>query len=197
MSKRIQIVIPDHVYQALLATAAARETKPSTIAGAIVIQAADISTQTPLERAQPDLSDRGDRQPFLEKRSPPEPLVSGNDASAEPDEDPSNQRERAGWLQHDRGEEWRDAMWNAAERLHASFPELHDTMRSGWHNDRFTRNGIFALAVWRQQIDEHAPNDPRLELQWLAALADFARSHEQHRRQIRHRDERLPRPHDW
>ena len=186
MSHRIQIVVPDHVHQALVAAAAARETRPSTLAAAIVIESADFAPAAfrTKRSERVELRPEGDafrtkrendHQPedqpeaFRAKRAEPEPA---DDAAPEP----------AAWLQRDRGPEWRDVMWAAVRELYTSYPELKTMLRKGWEDDRFARDGVFALAVWRQQIDEHAENDPRLELQWLSALQDYARNYEHHNR---------------
>ena len=38
-------------------------------------------------------------------------------------------------------------MWEAAEQLRAEYPDLAELVKAGWTADRFTRDGLLALAV--------------------------------------------------
>lgn len=195
MSHRLQIVVPDRTYTTLVQVAAARESRPSTIAAAIVtddLQSGPFRTRRATGHAPrvepPEL--------FLEKRHATQ--TPADDRQATVLEEASRPpKEPAAWLERGRGQDWRTEMWDAAMQLWADYPDLNPVMEFDWHTDRFTRDGILALHVWRRQIDEHAQNDPRLELQWLTALRDFCRIHEEHRRIHggAHRD--LARPADW
>lgn len=105
--------------------------------------------------------------------------------------------ERAQWLQLDRDTEWRDRLWTAVQTLRSEYPEVAAIIHDGWHRDRFTRDGLFALTIWRKQLDKGAQSDPRLELEWLTALAHFKRLHEEHCRQVKPRNPEPNRPKDW
>lgn len=182
MSHRLQIIVPDQVYDVLVATAAARASRPSTIAAQLVI---DDITSRPFRAKRPTRAAPEDDES--------EPV--SEQCSDEPTATPP--AERAGWLELDRGHVWRAEMWDTAIKLRAAYPDLADIMGDGWQDDRFTRDGILALVVWRRQIDQRSANDPRVEMQWLTALRDFSRIQTDHRR-LRHRDDRPPsRPADW
>ncbi|MCW3038295.1 MAG: hypothetical protein JWM31_200 [Solirubrobacterales bacterium] len=195
MSHRIQIIVPDHVYQALSANAAASHSRPSTVAARIVCAAADITPQPlpakPLSREQPDA--------FVNKRPVEESPTTGHVGAPPPRlEDTEGVPGPAAWLDHERSSEWRGEMWNAVERLCDGYPEIVELAAHGsWDEERFTRDAVLALALWRQQIDEHGGQDPRLELQWLTALVDFTRVHQHRRRELRNRTARPARPKGW
>ncbi|WP_354700205.1 hypothetical protein DSM112329_00470 [Paraconexibacter sp. AEG42_29] len=197
MSHRIQIIVPDHVYQSLTATAAAHQSRPSTIAAAIVTAATDIAPQ-PFTGKRPDTRDVDDRDAFVNERLAAESSTGARGGTSPSSGDGSQPAlERATWLEQHHDPEWRRTMWLAVKRLMASYPVLHDIVSYEWTTDRLTRDGVLALTVWRQQIDEHAGNDPRLELQWITALRDYAAYHETHRRQLTHPIDAHQRPDGW
>lgn len=186
MSRRLHITVDEATYQALTAAATIRGSRPTTIASAIITQAvtgaaAPIPTRPQLGAAIP----RSHHLPAT---------VSPPDIAEPAEQTPPG---RTMWLQLDRGPAWRTKMWHAAQQLRIWYPDLNDTMREDWHTDRFTRDGIFALVVWRAQIDRGDQPDPRLEHQWLAALRDFKRMHDDHRRHVGSRAVTQDRPADW
>ncbi|WP_354697335.1 hypothetical protein DSM112329_02958 [Paraconexibacter sp. AEG42_29] len=156
MSRRLQVRVSEEQYEALAALATLRHLKTGTLA--VVILAEHLQSVA---------------------SGPPSPPPAAADPMPSPPPAPATQ---AAWLQRDRGSEWLQEIWDIAQQLREWYPDLHDATRDDWHSDRFSRDGVFALAIWRKQLDEAAENDPRLELQWLAALRDFSRNHEEHRR---------------
>jgi len=182
MSHRIHLTIDDATYHALAAAAAKRNIRPTTIAGAILSRATIGEVLAPH-----DTSPTG-------TTPPPSPPEQPTDRS--PQDRPTTDR-RALWLQLDRGHEWQTQMWRAAQELLTAYPDLTDALRNGWHTDRFTRDGILALTVWRAQLDNGTQADPRLELQWLAAMRDFKRMYDEHRRHSGIRTPAQEQPSDW
>ena len=65
------------------------------------------------------------------------------------------------------------------EALRERYPELAEG-RTGlpatWPLDPGFREGVLALAVWRQELDEGHHPDPRMELSFHRALKDFCTS---------------------
>ena len=186
MSHRIHLTVDDATYLAIAETAAKRNTRPTTIAAAIITQATN-------------------GEPLPPQDAPPAPVTPTAVAATEPrdqragvptDVHPATDK-RALWLQLDRGPEWQTQMWNAAQELRAAYPDLTDAFRDGWHTNRFTRDGILALTIWRAQLDNGNQADPRLELQWLAAMRDFKRMYDEHRRYSGTRAPTQEQPADW
>ena len=182
MSHRIHLTVDDATYHALAAAAAKRNTRPTTIAGAIITQATT-GEGLPPHDASPTST--------TALPTPTERLTDHG-----PQDQPETDR-RALRLQLDRGPEWQAQMWHAAQELRAAYPDLTDAFRDGWHTDRFTRDGIIALTIWRAQLDTGTQTDPRLELQWLTAMRDFKRLYDEHRRHSGTRAATQEQPDDW
>jgi len=182
MSHRIHLTVDDATYHALTAAAAKRNTRPTTIAAAIITKATTGETLPPHEASPTSTT--------------PLPTPPEQPTDHGPQDRPATDR-RALWLQLDRGPEWQTQMWHAAQDLRAAYPDLTDALRDGWHTDRFTRDGIIALTVWRAQLDNGAQADPRLELQWLTAMRDFKRMYDEHRRHSGTRTLAQEQPSDW
>lgn len=176
MSNRLTIVVDDATRDALTATANERGTRVATLAATI------LTTHL-----------GGGCQPAPPPPAPPTPAP----AAAETGPAAPPPRPRAAWLQLDRGSEWRDQAWNQLHQLRTDYPDITDLLNGPWHHDRFTRDGLLALAVWRAELDTGHQPDPRAELQWLTALRDFRRTVDEHRRQHRNRDTPAERPTSW
>ncbi|MCW3040808.1 MAG: hypothetical protein JWM31_2713 [Solirubrobacterales bacterium] len=106
-------------------------------------------------------------------------------------------RDRAQWLQLDRGREWQHEMWDAVEQLRHDYPHLGSAIDKNWHTRQFTRDGFVALAVWRAEVDTGRQTDPRLEHQWQQALHNFQRQHDDIRRSLRGTLEEHQEPDAW
>lgn len=104
--------------------------------------------------------------------------------------------DRPQWL--GKGEAWKEAIWTAGQRLLAWYPDLAEVLPEAWVTDRFCRDGVFALVVWRSQIDagQHG-NDPLAEHRFLTTLHAFRRTLEERRGYIGTERASQQRPTDW
>lgn len=104
--------------------------------------------------------------------------------------------QRPQWLGKSDG--WKDSIWAAGQRLLTWYPDLAEVLPEGWVNDRFSRDGIFSLVVWRSQIDagQHG-NDPLAEHRFLTTLHAFRRTLEERRGYVGTERTAETRPADW
>lgn len=182
MSPRLNLSLDEPVHHALAAAAALRGCRPGTLAGELLTSAI---IDHPHREALP-------QDPHRQATADTD---TDTDATlTDPDAPP---RERTPWLQLDRGRDWQHEMWNLVEGLRHDYPSLGSTIDTNWHTRRFTRDGLIALAVWRAELDAGTQTDPRLEHQWLNALRDFERHHDDIRRSLRGTVERHEEPDAW
>lgn len=145
MSRRIQIVLPDPTAEQLDRLAAALDTRTATLAGQLVRE--NLETLT---------------------RNPTPPPVPGPDAEEE--------EERPAWLEPYGGDrEWRTLMWGAVVALRGRYPRQLQHVKTGWWENPSITEMLCALAVWRQQIDDHA-HDPREEIAFHNHLEHFTQT---------------------
>jgi len=189
MTQRVNLSLDEDAAAALQAAAAQRDVRPTTLAGQLIRSALlGGPSATPGELALPT--------PASDTTASSAAGAAGT-AGPGPTVPPAADSERAEWLQLDRGRAWRDAVWQAAEQLRRDYPDLADLAKDGWHRDRFTRDGLLALAVWRADLDVGAQVDPRLELQFLAGLRDFKRMLEERGGHVGAPVVAIDRPADW
>lgn len=150
---RLNLSLPPDVHEILQAAARQHARKPTTLAAQIVTHA--LTGQLPGTPGQLALDTSAPSQP---------------PATPQPAAQPS---QRAAWLELGRGRAWRKEMWRDAQQLRHWYPDLAAVLPAGWVHDRFARDGLFALAAWRRDLDTGVHTDPRHEHHWLNALRDF------------------------
>jgi len=189
MTQRVNLSLDEDAAATLQAAAAQRDVRPTTLAGQL-IRSALLGGQpvTPGQLALPT--------PASDTTASSAAAATGTPAPGRTVPQIADS-ERAEWLLLDRGRAWRERMWDAAEQLRSEYPDLADLAKDGWHRDRFTRDGLLALAVWRTDLDVGAQVDPRLEHQFLAGLRDFKRMLEERAGHVGAPVVAIDRPADW
>ncbi len=97
-------------------------------------------------------------------------------ASAEPDL-PSVTGEGPTWLPpvaKPALAQWARSRAAAVQALIDRYPAELSALDDGWAKDAAVREQLWALTVWRDQLDTGAYEDPRIELAFASALHDFA-----------------------
>lgn len=87
---------------------------------------------------------------------------------------PGSRGGRPRWLEPYGGDAaWRQEMWGAVVALHGRYPRHLEHLHTGWWNDESQAETLYALAVWRADIDA-AGQDPREELAFHHQLDAYA-----------------------
>lgn len=97
-------------------------------------------------------------------------------AAAEPDL-PSVAGERPIWLPpvaKSALAQWARSRATAVQALIDRYPAELCALDDGWAKDAAVREQLWALSVWRDQLDTGTHPDPRIELAFASALHDFA-----------------------
>jgi len=80
---------------------------------------------------------------------------------------------RAHWLEPYGGDPaWRAEMWGQIVALHGRYPRHLSHLKDEWWTDDSHTETLCSLASWRAEIDDYG-TDPRQELAFQAALADY------------------------
>jgi len=96
--------------------------------------------------------------------------------AAEPDL-PSVAGERPKWLPpvaKSALAKWARSRAAAVQALIDRYPAELFVLDDGWAKDAAVREQLWALTVWRDQLDTGTHHDPRIELTFASALRDFA-----------------------
>jgi hypothetical protein len=145
MSRKLQIVLPDPVATRLDDLAAAAGEPLATIARQIVRDGVAVAAETGNVKAR--------------RRAP---RVVGEAGG------------RPRWLEPYGGDPaWRQEMWGQVVALHGRYPRQLQDVKDGWWTDDSQAETLYALAVWRAQIDD-AGQDPREELAFQHELDHYA-----------------------
>lgn len=97
--------------------------------------------------------------------------ASAGGARAEPGEGPA-------WLpplKAEQHQQWVRDRAAAVQSMIDRYPIELAALGEGWARDPAVREQLWALSVWRDLLDVGAYEDPRMELAFASALADFAR----------------------
>lgn len=87
---------------------------------------------------------------------------------------PGSRGGRPRWLEPYGGDSaWRQEMWGAVVALHGRYPRHLEHLHTGWWSDESQAETLYALAVWRADIDD-AGQDPREELAFHHQLDAYA-----------------------
>lgn len=70
--------------------------------------------------------------------------------------------------------EWARSRAAAVQALIDRYPAELSALDDGWAKDAAVREQLWALTVWRDQLDTGTHRDPRIELTFAGALRDFA-----------------------
>lgn len=70
--------------------------------------------------------------------------------------------------------EWARSRAAAVQALIDRYPAELSALDDGWAKDAAVREQLWALSVWRDQLDAGTHPDPRIELAFAGALRDFA-----------------------
>jgi len=70
--------------------------------------------------------------------------------------------------------EWARSRAAAVQALIDRYPAELSALDDGWAKDAAVREQLWALSVWRDQLDTGTQLDPRIELAFAGALRDFA-----------------------
>jgi hypothetical protein len=147
VSKRLQIVLPDPAAAELGGLAASSDQPAATIASLMVRNELALASNARTRSA----------------RSAQPPVSRGR-------------VERARWLEPYGGSaSWRAEMWGAIVALHGRYPRALGALKDQWWTDDSHVETLCALVAWRGEIDAGG-SDPREELAFQSALADYART---------------------
>jgi hypothetical protein len=87
---------------------------------------------------------------------------------------PGSRGGRPRWLEPYGGDSaWRQEMWGDVAALHGRYPRHLEHLHTGWCTDESQAETLYALAVWRADIDD-AGQDPREELAFHHQLDAYA-----------------------
>ncbi len=70
--------------------------------------------------------------------------------------------------------EWARSRAAAVQALIDRYPAELSALDDGWAKDAAVREQLWALTVWRDQLDTGTHQDPRIEIAFASALRDFA-----------------------
>lgn len=70
-------------------------------------------------------------------------------------------------------QEWGLSRASAVQALLDRYPEELAALSDGWASDAAVREQLWALSVWRDQLDVGVHDDPRMELAFARSLSDF------------------------
>ncbi len=92
---------------------------------------------------------------------------------------------RPPWLEPYGGDpEWTAITWGAIVALHGRYPEELSALKDGWWERSSQFESLAALAVWRQEIDDHG-QDPREELAFQGQLSTLSEILQRQRGSVR------------
>lgn len=110
---------------------------------------------------------------------------------------PSSRGGRPRWLEPYGGDSaWRQEMWGAVVALHGRYPRHLEHLHTGWWSDESQAETLYALAVWRADIDD-AGQDPREELAFHHQLDAYAQKLRQQGGGVERTWQPGPPPADW
>lgn len=145
MSRKIQIVLPEPVARQLQELADGRGEPLATFARQLVCDGIELAAKEGRVRASA--------------------ASAGN---------PGSRGGRPRWLEPYGGDSaWRQEMWGAVVALHGRYSRHLEHLHTGWWSDESQVETLYALAVWRADIDD-AGQDPREELAFHHQLDAYA-----------------------